>query len=216
MTEICHRYQATVEIRDADTPGNGRGVYGIAVPFDTPASINDWQGTYRETFARGAFAKTIKEQGARIKLLAHHDTRMLLGGAPHLVETDQGLEIEAQIARTRDGDDVLELIRAGALDSFSIGFSPVKGGDKWNDDMNEVVRTAVRLHEVSLVPFPAYETALVGGTRTTSTTPDVGPDEAAAEDTATTGMSGTSHNRNRLAIARLRWERGITLERNQS
>ena len=200
--EISRRYRDEVLIRETDTAGSGRTVYGLAVPFDVPAPIRDWQGEYTETFARGSFAKTIREQGARVKLLAHHDTRMLLGGRPTPTETDDGLEIEATIARTRDGDDVLELIRAGALDSFSIGFSTVKGGDDWSDDGSTVTRRQVRLHEVSLVPFPAYDAAVVGGTRTTDTTDQAG--EVAAEDTAVAGMSGT--NRNRLLIAQRRWE----------
>jgi HK97 family phage prohead protease len=207
MTEpqISRRYHDHLTLR-AEPDSDGRTVYGLAVPFDVPTRIADWQGTYEESFTRGSFKKTIQEQGSRVKLLAHHDTRMLLGGRPTLTETDEGLIIEASIARTRDGDDVLELIRAGALDSFSIGFSPVKGGDDWNDDMTAVTRREVRLHEVSLVPFPAYETALVGGTRTTSTTPSRAGD-VAATDTAPPGMSAHHINRNRIAIRRLARDR---------
>ena len=201
--QISRRYHDHLHIR-VEPDGDGRTVYGLAVPFDVPTRVNDWQGVYTETFAPTAFNKTIKEQ--RVKLLAHHDTRMLLGGFPKLTPTDAGLEIEASIARTRDGDDVLELVRVGALDSFSVGFSTVKGGDDWSDDMSEVVRREVRLHEVSLVPFPAYETALVAGTRTTSTTPG-GAGEVAATDTAQS-MSVNPHiNRNRITIARLRRDR---------
>ena len=201
MSDLCRRYRDELLIRDDG--GDGRTVFGLAVPFGVPSRIADWQGNYSETFARGSFAKTIREQGSRVKVLAHHDTRFLLAGQPILRETDAGLEIEASIARTRDGDDVLELIRVGALDSFSVGFSPVKGGDDWNDDMTEVTRRQVRLHEVSLVPFPAYDDALVAGTRTTTVTPlsRDGADEVAAEDTA----AGMSVNRNRLLIAHQAW-----------
>lgn len=206
MTELCRRHRDELMIRASDD-GDGRTVYGLAIPFDVPTGIQDWQGNYTETFARGAFTKTIREQGSKVKVLAHHDTRFLLAGQPTLTETDAGLEIAASIARTRDGDDVLELIRVGALDSFSVGFSPVKGGDDWNDDMTEVTRREVRLHEVSLVPFPAYDAAAVAGTRTIGTTPPDrdGAGPTAAEDTAP-GMSGTHINRNRLLIAHQRWE----------
>lgn len=197
MSELCRRFRDDLTIR-AEADGTGRTVFGLAVPFGVPTPIRDWQGAYTETFARGAFAKTIKESGGRVKLLAHHDTRMLLGGRPTLRETDDGLVIEAEIARTRDGDDVLELIRVGALDSFSVGFSPIKDGDEWSADGTEVIRRQVRLHEVSLVPFPAYETALVGGVRTTDPTAEAAG-TGAAEGTADR-HSGV--NRNRIQIAK--------------
>lgn len=154
---------ADLELRGSD----GRTVVGLAVPFDVPTEIRDPMGSYVESFKRGAFARTLAERGAaRVKLVAVHDYRKLpLGRLTQAVEDTAGLRIEARISATAAGDEALELVRDGALDSFSIGFAPVAGGDRWSRDRTSVERIEVRLHEVSLVPFPAYETALIAGVR---------------------------------------------------
>lgn len=156
-------HQADLEIR-----GDGRTVVGIAVPFDAPTPIRDASGSYTELFRRGAFAKTIRERGDRVKFLAQHDRRaMPLGRATLLREDAAGLYAEFRVSQTRDGDDALALIRDGALDALSIGFRPVK--DVWNRDRSMVERTEARLDEVSAVSFPAYDGALIAGVRTAAT-----------------------------------------------
>ncbi len=160
-------HQADLEIR-----GDGRTVVGIAVPFDAPTSIRDASGSYMEVFRRGAFAKTIRERGDRVKFLAQHDRRaMPLGRATLLREDATGLYAEFRVSQTRDGDDALALIRDGALDALSIGFRPVK--DVWNRDRSMVERTEAALDEVSAVSFPAYDTALISGVRSASDLSDL-------------------------------------------
>jgi hypothetical protein len=39
---------------------------------------------------------------------------------------------------------------------MSFGFSVPSGGDEWSSDGSERTLKSVRLHEVSIVPFPAY------------------------------------------------------------
>jgi HK97 family phage prohead protease len=71
------------------------------------------------------------------------------------------------VSKTAAGDEALELLRDGALDSFSVGFSPIQ---HVRDNEKTVWRTEVGLREASLVTFPAYEGALIGGVR--ALTPD--------------------------------------------
>lgn len=139
-----------VEVR-AD--GEKRLVSGVAVPFDRPTDI----GQYTEVFRKGAFARTIKGYASKVKLLNQH--RSPIGSAMTLRESDEGLIGEFRISATAEGNDVIELVKDGVLDSFSVGFSPVQ--DRWSKDRTSVERTEVRLMEVSLVPFPAYEDAKV-------------------------------------------------------
>lgn len=156
-------HQADLEIR-----GDGRTVVGIAVPFDTPTPIRDASGSYTEVFRRGAFAKTIRERGDRVKFLAQHDRRsMPLGRATLLREDGAGLYAEFHVSATQAGGEALELIRDGALDALSIGFRPVR--DRWNQDRSMVERLEARLDEVSAVSFPAYDGALIAGVRTGDT-----------------------------------------------
>jgi hypothetical protein len=54
------------------------------------------------------------------------------------------------------GRDAAILLKRGDVDSMSFGFSVPAGGDSWNDDGSERTLKSVRLHEVSIVAFPAY------------------------------------------------------------
>lgn len=156
---ISRAFAADLEIR---SDGEGRTVHGIVVPFDTPTRVSDGGPSYDEAFQRGAFTKTIVERGDRVKLLSQHNSLVNpLGRATALREDAAGLYGEFYVSRTTAGDEALELLRDGALDSFSVGFTPIKhvkrAGVMW--------RTEVALREASLVTFPAYAGALVGGVR---------------------------------------------------
>lgn len=156
MTDsISRAFVSDIEVRAA---GDGRTVAGIVVPFDRTAVVSDGGPSYREAFQRGAFTKTIAERGDRVKLLSHHNSRTNpLGRATMLREDAAGLYGEFRVAATQAGDEALELLRDGALDSFSVGFAPrqhvKRDGVTW--------RTEVALREASLVTFPAYEDARV-------------------------------------------------------
>lgn len=160
MSELISRaFSADLEVR-AD--GTGRTLHGIVVPFDRVARVSDGGPSYDEMFRMGAFAKTIRERGDRVKLLSQHDARSNpLGRATLLREEPAGLYGEFTVSRTTAGDEALELVRDGALDSFSVGFTPIKHVT----ERGVKVRVEVGLREASLVTFPAYADALVGGVR---------------------------------------------------
>jgi HK97 family phage prohead protease len=161
---LVRTFPAELEIR---SDGDGRTVFGIAVPYGTPAEIPGPHGeTFTETFRPGSFAKSIAEGGpAKVKLLAQHGRggHLPVGRATALREDPGGLMIEGRISSTPTGDEVLQLIRDGVLDSFSVGFDPIL--DSWSRDRRAVERVEARLREVSLTPFPAYSGALVAGVR---------------------------------------------------
>ena len=165
MADILRRAWSPHLDLEIRTRGEGRTIFGLAVPFDTPTPIRDRMGTYDEVFRMGAFADTIRERGDRVKFLANHDRQtMPLGKATMLREDPAGLVGEFEVARTEAGEEVLELVRMGALDALSIGFVPVESlGREGRDPVVE--RTAVKLLEVSAVAFPAYEGALIAGVR---------------------------------------------------
>ena len=128
MTENILRravVSADLQVRD---DGAGRVITGYAVPFDEPTTIHAPGGTYTEVFRKGSFARTISERGAqRVKVFALHNSRDLpLGRAELLREDDAGLFVELRLSATQAGDEVLALVRDGALDGMSIGFRPVR------------------------------------------------------------------------------------------
>lgn len=163
MTEIITRaYRADMQVE-----ATGRTVVGIAAPFGVRTQVKDWEGEYEESFQRGAFAKTIAENGQRVKFLDRHrrDTDPL-GTAVRLEESEEGLVAEMRVAKTARGDEVLELIRSGAVDGLSVGFNAVETDRKTTSGgRKHFVRTEVRLREISAVPFPAYEDAVISGVR---------------------------------------------------
>lgn len=167
MSELISRaFSADLEVR---SDGTGRTLHGIVVPFDRVARVSDGGPSYDESFRMGAFAKTIRERGDRVKLLSQHDARSNpLGRATLLREDAAGLYGEFTVSRTTAGDEALELVRDGALDSFSVGFTPIKHVS----ERGVKVRTEVGLREASLVTFPAYVDALVGGVRAEDLTDD--------------------------------------------
>lgn len=153
--------------------GDGRTVYGTLVPFDTPTNIGGLMGGYEEQFAPGAFAKSINDgAGKRAKLTVGHRLEQLpIGVVHHLEETRDALVGSFFVSRTTEGDDALQRIRDGAVDSFSIEFTPVRS--QWNPDRTAVTRLEARLRGVSLVAYPAYDDALIGGVRSVAEIADV-------------------------------------------
>jgi HK97 family phage prohead protease len=147
--------------------GDGRTVVGIAVPFGKASRVVDPGGPpYDETFRMGAFARTIRERGDRVKFLANHERLKLpLGRATLLREDSAGLYAELRVSKTAAGDEALELIRDGALDGLSIGFMPIKTGEIWNVTRTAVERTEAALREISAVAFPAHAGAEIVGVR---------------------------------------------------
>ena len=114
---------------------------------------------FTEKIAPGAFHRSLRARND-IKLLWNHDTGSVLGstraGTLTLKEDSFGLKVKAELPNTTLGRDVRELIRRGDVDSMSFGFSVPSGGDEWSSDGTERLLRSVRLHEVSIVAFPAY------------------------------------------------------------
>ncbi|OBA60144.1 hypothetical protein A5647_14280 [Mycobacterium sp. 1100029.7] len=144
------------------TPGNGRTVHGIACPYGQVAEVSDGGPSYREQFEFGAFRRSIAERGHKVKLFGNHQIRQFpVGRAVELHEERDGLHAAFDIAQTREGNDALELIRSGTVDSFSVGFTCLRE----HVSSGVVIRTEASLREVSLTAMPAYEGAAIAGVR---------------------------------------------------
>ena len=154
MAKIEQRIStAGFEVReDAD----GMTFEGYAAIFDAPSEPLP----FIERIKRGAFNRSLTKARNDIKLLWNHDTSAVLGstraGTLKLVEDSRGLKVTATLPNTTLGRDAAVLLKRGDVDSMSFGFSVPSGGDDWNEDGSERVLKSVRLHEVSIVAFPAY------------------------------------------------------------
>lgn len=158
--EYCtSTFAVDLDVRVADV--DERLVEGIVVPYgETTYLTPDPNG---ERFVRGALARTVEERGARVKLFRAHDHDRAVGRATDWAERPRGLWGQFRIAATPAGDDVLNEIREGVLDAFSIGFRPIQHR-RARDGVREVLEAA--LHEVSIAPMGAYDGARVLAMRT--------------------------------------------------
>jgi uncharacterized protein len=148
-------FDETFEIREDDE--GGMRLEGYAALFN---SRSQNLGGFTEVIEPGAFSRSLKSRND-VKLLWNHESGAVLGstraGTLTLVEDERGLKVSALLPNTTHGRDARELISRGDVTGFSFGFSmPARGGDEWSSDGTERVLKSVRLHEVSLTPFPAY------------------------------------------------------------
>jgi len=142
MNEMITR---SFEIRATDA--ELRTVEGLAVPYNETIDIG---GGWSERFEKGSVDLT-----ANVKLFRDHED--IIGVVTEMTESDEGLMIKAKISETVLGNETLNLVKDGAIRSFSVGFIPVT--DEKKD--KTIIRKKVNLKEVSLVAFPAYDKAEV-------------------------------------------------------
>ena len=133
----------------AGDPTTPRTITGIAVPWDVVANAS---GT-EVMFKRGAF--NLNAKAAR--LLENHDGRPI-GMVTELVDLENGLGFSASFARSKQADDVVELIQMSAYDSVSVGAIP----QKFKYDKNGVmVVSSALLMELSVVTNAAFPDAKI-------------------------------------------------------
>lgn len=149
---ITRSFDADLEIRE-----DQRQIVGLAVPYGVQIRV----GRYLETFRPGAFA-----DHAPAPLTATHprDAGTLpIGVSVELRDQPDGLHGVWKISKTSLGDEVLELVRDGAVTGLSIGFVPVT--DRWSPDRSQVERVRAALDHVAVVRTPAYPDARIAALR---------------------------------------------------
>jgi uncharacterized protein len=149
--------------------GDGMTFTGYASVFNSPSED---LGGFIEYVAPGAFKRSLQSRN-EVKLLWNHDSgeplASLRGGTMSLVEDERGLKVTASLPNTTRGRDIAELLRTKVIDSMSFGFNVIR--DSWSKDGQTRTLESVRLFEVSVVSFPAYQatTAQVRSTPTINT-----------------------------------------------
>lgn len=154
MTHIIFR-SATL------TPGAGRTVSGLLVPFGQVREVSDGSGrSYRERFEFGAFTRSIRERAAKVKLFTGPADRLCRIGVPlDLREEPDGLHAVFDVDASPVGEDVLARARSGTR--FSVSFQPIR--QHIAEDV--VVRTEVALMKVTADEAPARRVMSVADAR---------------------------------------------------
>jgi HK97 family phage prohead protease len=163
-----------VEFR-TDDDDHGRPVlYGHFARFNEWTEINSaWEGRFMERFVPGAFKKTLREQGDRLRVLFQHGHDPEIGDKPiaelsDVREDDEGAYYEARLF---DGLPplIMDGLRAGQYGAsfrFSVmreelRESPEPSEQNPNGLPERTVKEA-RVPEFGPVTFPAYAGATAG------------------------------------------------------
>ena len=137
---------------------------GELLDADEYAGIVKGYGSYfgnkdadNDIIMKGAYKKTIAENGSRVKYLYQHNMMQPIGKMREMYEDDTGLVFVAEIAKTQLGKDVVELMKSGVLTENSVGIMPMQKENK--GDYREI--TEVKLYEISAVTLAANEEAKI-------------------------------------------------------
>jgi HK97 family phage prohead protease len=154
MTILTRSYLADLEVR-----GDSRQIVGIAVPYNVQIRVGD----YFEVFRPGAFRDS---DPALVPLTAMHPTsaeQLPIGNTVELADSADGLRGVWHVSNTAWGNDVLELVRDGAVSGLSVGFIPID--DRWSKDRSSVERLSALLDHTAIVRRPAYDGARITALR---------------------------------------------------
>ena len=148
MNTILYKAAPVGELIDADEKAGIIKGYGSY--FGNKDSDND-------VIIKGAYKKTIAENGERVKYLYQHDMNQPIGKMTELYEDDKGLVFVAEIAKTQMGMDVVELMKSGVITENSVGIMPIQKENK--GDYREIKE--VKLYEISAVTLAANDQAKI-------------------------------------------------------
>jgi hypothetical protein len=154
---------------------DGNTLVGYPIVFNQWTEINGWEGRFLERVAPGAVTKTLKDRTGPPPLLFDHGMDPTIGNKPlgklSVIESrDYGLYIEAPLDDTSYNEDLRESLKSGALDGMSFRFTVTRDDSElpdetteWNPDrLEERTLREIKLAEVSVVMFPAYDATMAG------------------------------------------------------
>ena len=140
-------------------------------------SVFDYRDQGGDVVRPGAFKRTIQNSKSRVSdgkakflipMLWQHNEKCPIGGWYELKEDDKGLKCKGQIVLTTQlGREAYELIKAGVVNEFSIGYDIPKGGANYDKATGDRNLTEVRLWEISPVTFAMNDESLLVGVKGT-------------------------------------------------
>lgn len=133
-------------------------VEGYASKFGNVDQVGD-------VVEKGAFTKSIQQGASRVRFLWQHNKQEPIGVIQEIREDDHGLYIKAEFANTQRAQETRELMKMGALDSFSIGYRVPKDKIVVEQTKEGQIQRLKEIHlfEVSVVTFPCNVEARLTG-----------------------------------------------------
>ena len=123
--------------------------------------------SYGDIVIKGAFTETLKKKkatGHPFPLCFNHDFDQIIGAVTEAEEDDFGLKIKASFLNTALAQEKRELVKEGIVWQFSFAYSVLGWEEPTEEERKQGIfnkLTKLDLYEVSLVPVPANQTAIV-------------------------------------------------------
>lgn len=131
--------------------------------FEGYGSVFGVIDSYNEVVDKGAFADSLAKNGLP-KLLLQHSTWMVGGIYLEAREDERGLYVKGQLnLKVNAAREAYELLKQGALTGLSIGFRTLE--EEINRETGITHLKRVKLYEVSIVTFPANESATISAVK---------------------------------------------------
>lgn len=139
--------------------------------FEGYASVFGVVDQGMDVVERGAFAKTLGTR--KVKMLWQHDTSQPIGVWDEIRENERGLFVKGRLLpEVEKGREAMALLKAGAIDSMSIGYRTMEA-EAWTANGRGVRKlTEIDLFEISLVTFPMLPDAKVTDVKSIQTERD--------------------------------------------
>lgn len=169
---VVYRATSDAQINDTDS---GRTLAGHFSVFENSYEISSWvEGDFIESIAPGAFERTFRERGTKIRLLYEHGYDLRVGdrplGVPRVLTEDlKGAYIEADLYDVEYVNELIPAIRSGVM-GMSFGFRVM--ADSWVEEpgtsatnphgLPERTITEVDVREVTVTLWPANDATDVG------------------------------------------------------
>ena len=123
--------------------------------------------SYGDIVIKGAFEEALKKRkatGHPFPLTFNHDFDQIIGAVFEAYEDDYGLKIRASFLNTPAAQEKRELVKEGIVWQFSFAYSILGAEKPTEEEQKQGIfqkLTKLDLYEVSLVPVPANQTAVV-------------------------------------------------------
>ena len=128
--------------------------------FEGYASVFGVVDQGMDVVAPGAFAKTLGKR--QVKMLWQHDMAQPIGVWEEVREDERGLFVKGRLLPDVDkGREAIALLKAGAIDSMSIGYRTIEAEAANVNGRGVRKLTEIDLFEISLVTFPMLPDAKV-------------------------------------------------------
>ena len=107
--------------------------------FEGYASVFGIVDQGMDVVERGAFTKSLGS-GRKVKLLWQHDMAQPIGVWDEIREDERGLFVKGRILKdVQQGAEAMALMRAGAIDSMSIGYRTIEAMNEGNGSVRKLM-----------------------------------------------------------------------------